>query len=159
MISFWARLLDADLAAENLVALLAKCTLDNLFDTHPPLQIDGNFGGLAGIVEMLLQSHSGSIDLLAAWPLHRWPRGRVRGLRARGGVGVDMTWADGRLAEATLRFDRSGVFAVRAPAGHRIIAADPDRPDASIDDLPADLVQFKADGPTTATLRFEKASG
>ncbi|SEG69075.1 alpha-L-fucosidase 2 [Bryocella elongata] len=128
-INFWARLGDGDKAHESLAMLMQHSTNGNLFDTHPGghgaiFQIDGNFGTTAAIAEMLLQSHDGSVRLLPALPA-AWSSGSVKGLRARGGLEVDMRWHGGRLVECSVLCTRSGDFRLRPPAGQAIALVHP----------------------------------
>ena len=92
---------------------LRESTLPNLWDTHPPFQIDGNFGAAAGISEMLVQSQSGSIHILPALPAV-WPEGQVRGLRARGDVTLDIVWSAGKAREITLYTSHAGRLSIRS---------------------------------------------
>ncbi|HEY0335073.1 MAG TPA: glycoside hydrolase family 95 protein [Stenotrophomonas sp.] len=108
--NLWARLRDGDHAHRILELLLSpERTYPNLFDSCPPFQIDGNFGGTAGITEMLLQSWGGSVFLLPALPA-AWPTGQVRGMRVRGAASIDLSWRDGRLLAATLHSEQGGRY-------------------------------------------------
>ena len=126
-INFWARLGDGDRAWKLFKSLLHPAinaetgrhgggTLPNLFCSHPPFQIDGNYGGAAGIGEMLLQSHEGFINLLPALPAS-WDTGSFRGMRVRGGASVDLDWKEGKATSVAITALEQGKFTIKMPAG------------------------------------------
>ena len=127
-VCLWARLGDGQGAHESVHHLLADHVAPNLLGLHPPhiFQIDANLGYTAGVAEMLVQSHRSTLRLLPALPT-AWPDGQVRGLRARGGVAVDLSWAGGRLVEATLTGDQSDQLSLKCPDNVRLVGATVDK--------------------------------
>ncbi|WP_144127877.1 glycoside hydrolase family 95 protein [Catellatospora sichuanensis] len=123
-INFWARMEEGARAHKLIKDLVTTSRLaPNMFDLHPPFQIDGNFGATSGIAEMLLHSHNGELHLLPALP-PAWPSGRVAGLRGRGGYTVGIAWSAGRLTEGLIRADRDGTVQLRGRVfggGHTVV--------------------------------------
>ncbi|WP_347835550.1 glycoside hydrolase family 95-like protein [Gracilibacillus sp. JCM 18860] len=120
IINMWARLFrGGEDAYQNILELLKQSTLPNLFDNHPPFQIDGNFGGTAGIVEMIVQSHLQEIHLLPSVP-KAWRNGYVKGLKARGGYEIELKWENHRLRYASIFSSQSRKCRIRIPSSYSV---------------------------------------
>lgn len=127
IINHWARLFDGEKIYENILALLSHSTSSNMFDMHPPFQIDGNYGGSAGIAEALLQSQRGELVLLPALP-KEWKSGSFRGLRARGGFTVSCEWENGAVTHAEIRSTAGGECRLVVQGGAVISCGDEEIP-------------------------------
>jgi len=155
-VNLWAVLEDGDHAGKMLSELITQSTLPNMFDSHPPFQIDGNFGGTSGVANMLLQSHAGEVALLPALP-SAWPEGEVAGLRARGGLEVSIAWKDGKATAATLKATLDRDHKLRSPRGQRVGAITTNG--QAVDYEPQDdgTVVFQAQAGKTYDVRFAPA--
>lgn len=152
-INFWARIRDGNRAHKLLQEQLKSSTLSNLFDTHPPFQIDGNFGATAGMAEMLLQSHGGAVELLPALP-DRWNSGAASGLKARGNVEVDMQWSNSQLLTAVLKPTVSSELIVKAVGIDTAAVSDSQGSTAVVEVIAQDTIKIKAAAGETYVITF-----
>ena len=138
IVNMWARLLDAEKVEENLGRLLANSTNDNLLDNHPPFQIDGNFGGTAGIVESIMQSYGGVIDLLPALP-PSWESGIMKGIKAKGDFELSIEWKENTLISAEITSLHGQECVVRTHCDNYMITTNNSPVEYSVE---GDLIRF-----------------
>ena len=150
----WARLLDGNHSYKMLSELLKESTLDNLWDTHPPFQIDGNFGATAGIAEMLIQSHMGYIQLLPALPDAWAQSGSVSGLVARGNFVFDFAWADGALTQVQMIARSGGDCVMYCPAGGALAVTGADGQSVAVERVDDLSVRFAAQAGASYTIAY-----
>jgi alpha-L-fucosidase 2 len=142
-INFWARLRDGDRAHKLLAGLLEDSTLPNLWDTHPPFQIDGNFGATAGMIEMLVQSQNGVTDVLPALP-KAWVRGEAHGVRARGNLTLTIAWDACGARWFIVKFGAGGVTPIRSSIFEKEFLVESSRGLKTWPAAPGGVLQFTA---------------
>jgi alpha-L-fucosidase 2 len=158
IVNCMARLEDGEAAYQNVLQLFRQSTRHNLLDVcglkeNSPYQIDGNLGGPSGLIEMLLQSHAGVVRLLPALP-KAWPEGSFRGLRARGGVEIDLEWSGGRAKTATLRAGRDVALRLASPLGQKILSFSNGRRAVTLSEGEDGVVSAALTGGTTYSVSF-----
>ena len=129
--ALWARFGDGNKAHEMFEGLLKYNTLPNMLTTHPPMQMDGNFGIVGGVCEILLQSHAGGIEIMPS-PVDAWPSGSVKGLKARGNITVDFSWKNGKVGNVKLYSEQPRVVPVRVNGSVTRVKTLPLQPKAAV---------------------------
>lgn len=150
IINFWARLQEPVFASFFLQTILTQSTFDNLFDAHPPFQIDGNFGATVGIVEMLVQSHQGFIQFLPALP-QDWNTGKIKGVKARGNFELNLEWKENKMVKANISAGSNGPCRLQIEGSIKIYT---NNQLVSFKNLAQNLIEFEAKAGYTYLINF-----